>query len=115
MNFLTYVSMLKNPTGFSATDTNSSAIVSQQEFEKIKSFADKHVQLVVKLETNKAFLNNIYQSQTVKDLPFETPKEMLHFFFVLDLMKCFSLTADITDLKSKEAFALLYTISKRTD
>ena len=111
--FLTYVSMLKNPTGFSATDTNSSAIVSQQEFEKIKSFADKHVQLVVKLETNKAFLNNIYQSQTVKDLPFETPKEMLHFFFVLDLMKCFSLTADITDLKSKEAFALLYTISKK--
>ncbi len=111
--FLTYVSMLKKTTAFSATDTVSSAIVSHQEFEKIKSFADKHVQLVVKLETNKAFLNNIYQSQTVKDLPFETPKEMLHFFFVLDLMKCLSLTADITDLKSKEAFALLYTISKK--
>jgi hypothetical protein len=31
--FLNYVSMLKNPTGFLATDNNSSAIVSQQEFD----------------------------------------------------------------------------------
>lgn len=111
--FLTYVSMLKTPTGLSASDTNSSAIVTQQEFEKIKNFGDKHVQLVLKLQENQPFLNVIYQSQIAKQLPFETPIEMFNFLFILDLMKCFSLTADITDLKSKEAFALLYTISKK--
>ncbi len=111
--FLTYISMLKKPNDFSASENNSSAIVTQKEFEKIKAFADKYVNLILQLQDNQPFLNVIYQSPTVKKLAFETAKEMFHFFFVLDLMKCFSLTADITNLKSKEAFALLYTISKK--
>lgn len=110
---LTYVSMLKNETGIPTAGNVSTAVVTQQEFEKIKGFADRHIQFLSNLEANRSFLNAIYRSPTVKQLPFDSPEEMLHFFFVLDLMKCFSLTADITDFNSKESFALLYTIALR--
>lgn len=111
--FLTYVSMLKSTQDFSATDNNSIAIITQQEFEKIKSFADKHVKLIVQLETNKSFLNTIYQSSTIKKLPYQTPEEILHYLFIFDLIKCFNLTTEIANLKLKEAFALIYTISRK--
>jgi len=111
--FLTYCSLVQNPATFNVTASNSGAVVTAEEFEKIKSFADKHIALISKLEIDEAFRELIYRSPQIKGLNIDDIKDLLHLFFVLDLMKCFSMTADITNLKSKEAFALLYTISKK--
>lgn len=112
--FLSFIAMLKGSNSNTQSVIDSSAIVTKDEFDRIKKFADTHINFVFNLKDNKHFINTINQFQSIRNMGFKTSEEMLNYFFTLDLMKCFSLLADVTNLKSKEAYALLYIKSRQT-
>jgi len=106
--FISYLALLKNEGGASGK-----SIITKQYFDIVKEFGDKFVSFMTRIQKDKEFVNKIYQSQSIRELPFDNSGELIRFFFIRDLIKCFSITADITNLQSKEAFALLYIMAKK--
>ena len=48
-----------------------------------------------------------------KEQEFESSDEFIDFYSTLDIMRCFNMTADISNLKSKEVFGLIYLTAKK--
>lgn len=105
--FMSYLALLKNENG-----GLGKSVITKQYFDTVKEFGDKLISFITKLKKDRQFINTIYQLQSIKEQPFSNSDELLSFFFIRDLVVCFSMTADITNLQSKEAFALLYIMAK---
>ena len=86
--------------------------VTKEYFEIVKEFGDKLVDFMKRIKNDKQFIEAIYQSPSVKQQPFNSSDELIHAFFILDLMKCLNLTAGSLNLKNKEVFVLLYIMAK---
>jgi AAA+ superfamily predicted ATPase len=112
--FNAYLSMLGGGEKKQLVTGDAEGIVSPDEFEKIKTFVENYVSFTLKLESNVDFLDLMEEDSFVKELKLQGSSDVLHFLFVLDLMKCFSLTADITNLRSREAFSLLFIIARKS-
>jgi AAA+ superfamily predicted ATPase len=94
-------------------DTTITPALSENEFEQIKSFADKHLAVYANLEKHQDALFELYKKSNIKEFPFTIPMEMLEYFFLLDLMSCFKISSNIEKTKSKESFVLHYIIAKK--
>ena len=94
-------------------DTTITPALSKNEFEQIKSFADKHLLVYSNLEKQQDALFELYKKSNIKEFPFTIPMEMLEYFFLLDLMSCFKISSNIEKTKSKESFVLHYIIAKK--
>lgn len=88
-------------------------IITKESFEIVKKFSNYHLDLINKLQNDRGFINAIYHSTNIKEETFGSEESMFDYLFVLDLMKCFSIISDISDFNSIEAFALLFTMSKK--
>ena len=109
--FMSYLALLKNET-----DASTSSIpVTKEIYATVQEFGDKIVSFINKIKKNKQFIKAIYQSPFIQQQSFESSDQLLNFFFVVDLMRCFNLMADIRNLKSKEAFGLLYILAKNSN
>jgi AAA+ superfamily predicted ATPase len=94
-------------------DKTTTPALSENEFEQIKTFADKHLAVYAKLEMQQDALFDLYKKSNIKEFPFTIPMEMLEYFFLLDLMSCFKISSNIEKTKSKESFILHYIIAKK--
>lgn len=88
-------------------------VLSENEFEQIKTFADKHLAVYANLEKQQDALFELYKKSNIKEFPFTIPMEMLEYFFLLDLMICFKISSNIQKTRSKESFVLHYIIAKK--
>ncbi|MEO6832801.1 MAG: AAA family ATPase, partial [Chitinophagaceae bacterium] len=104
--FLTYLALLKNDIGVAGNT------VTKQYFDIVKEFGDKFISFIIRIQNDKKFIDKIYKIQSVKEQPFNNSTELIRFMFDRDLIICFGLIADISNLHSKEAFALLYIVAK---
>ena len=87
--------------------------LSEDEFNQIKTFADKHLAVYANLEKQQDALFALYKKSNIKEFPFTIPMEMLEYFFLLDLMICFKISSNIQKTRSKESFVLHYIIAKK--
>ncbi len=110
--FLNYLAQLPNSAATSTNHPFLGVKVKKQDFERIKSFADNHLMLLDSFKKNKAIMDYIFALPSMKSTSFDTPAEFADFYMAVDLMKCFDLLVDISDLKTKEAFALMYILAK---
>jgi AAA+ superfamily predicted ATPase len=94
-------------------DKTTTPALSENEFEQIKTFADKHLAVYAKLEKHQDAMFELYKKSNIKEFPFTIPMEMLEYFFLLDLMSCFKISSNIEKTKSKESFVLHYIIAKK--
>jgi hypothetical protein len=94
-------------------DKTTTPALSENEFEQIKTFADKHLDVYANLEKQQDALFELYKKSNIKEFPFTIPMEMLEYFFLLDLMSCFKISSNIEKTKSKESFVLHYIIAKK--
>jgi len=104
--FLAYISLLKN--NLSETNEDILPNISNEYFDIMKEFGENIINFFNKIKHDKQFINFIYQSPTIKLQPFKTSDELMDFYFVLDILKSFSTTANAFNSKSKESFALIY-------
>ncbi len=93
--------------------TEPTSALSEDEFNQIKSFADKHLAVYANLEKQQDALFELYKKSNIKEFPFTIPMEMLEYFFLLDLMSCFKISSNIEKSRSKESFVLHYIIAKK--
>jgi AAA+ superfamily predicted ATPase len=94
-------------------DKTTTPALSENEFDQIKSFADKHLAVYANLEKQQDALFELYKKSNIKVFPFTIPMEMLEYFFLLDLMICFKISSNIQKTRSKESFVLHYIIAKK--
>ncbi len=104
--FASYIALLKNDPS-----TKGHSTITKQYFDTVKEFGNKFVSFYNELKKNKAFLETLFRLRQNTVLDFDNTTELLQFLFLRDLIKCFGMTADVSDLETKEAFALLYTMA----
>lgn len=110
--FLNYLASLPNSPSAKSTHSFSGVKIRKEAFEKMKTYADNHLQLLEDIKSKRSLIKKIGELPEVKPFNLETPSELIGLFMTLDLMKCFELAVDLTDLKTKEALALLYIFAK---
>lgn len=88
-------------------------MISIDSFNVIKNFSKYHIDFVSNLEKDIDFIKYIYNSTSVKEDTFGSVESMFNYFFILDLMKCFSLVSDISNFNSLEAYALIHTMARK--
>jgi AAA+ superfamily predicted ATPase len=93
--------------------TEPASALSEDEFNQIKTFADKHLAVYANIEKQQDALFELYKKSNIKEFPFTIPMEMLEYFFLLDLMICFKISSNIKKTRSKESFVLHYIIAKK--
>ena len=113
--FLNYFSSLPSTPVSSINQAFSVAKVKKKDFEKIKTFADNHLKLIFGFRDNKPIMDQIFSIPSMKSSNLKTPSQFVNFYMMLDLMKCFEIIVDLKDLKTKEAFALLYVLAKSNE
>jgi AAA+ superfamily predicted ATPase len=109
---LNYLAQLPYAVGSSINHPFLGIKVKKQDFERMKSFADNHLMILDGIKKNKSIMDQIFAALSMKSRTFETPAEFIDFYMAIDLMKCFDLAVNISDLKTKEAFALMYVLAK---
>lgn len=87
-------------------------IVSEPYFNLMKEFADRYVEFIARLKNDRNFKNELSLHPEIPLHEYESFDEFIDFFMSMDLLKCFSLTSNISNLKSKESFAYVYVSTK---
>lgn len=109
--FNKYISLLKND--YSGTDTSISIDITKEYFNLLKEFADKFDSFLTKVKKDEDFINFIKNSHLFSEQSSDKYENIINYVACKDLVVCFEKTADISNLKSKESFALMYLILKK--
>ena len=107
---MSYLALIRPEDRETAQDS-----ITKEYFDIVKEFGDQFVAFGNKLQNDKAFLQLITGSSFFKSQSFETAQDLVKFYLAKDLLSCFNLMGDLSKLKSKESFALLYILSKRNN